>query len=49
MRPAAMIIVAETAPFQRKFVRYCLTDLVAYLAEHPSAGVLMQGTGGIRP
>ncbi|HFE48286.1 MAG TPA: addiction module toxin RelE [Chromatiaceae bacterium] len=23
-------------------------DLVAYLAEHPGAGVMVQGTGGIR-
>jgi len=23
-------------------------DLIAYLAEHPTAGVLIEGTGGIR-
>ena len=47
-----MITVAETAPFQRKIGTLLSdeerTDLVAYLAEHPSAGVLIQGTGGIR-
>ena len=47
-----MITVAETAPFQRKISSLLSSDeradLIAYLAEHPSAGVLMQGTGGIR-
>ena len=47
-----MITVAETAPFQRKISTLLSdkerSDLVDYLAEHPSAGVLMQGTGGIR-
>ena len=47
-----MITVAETAPFQRKITTLLFdeerADLVAYLAAHPSAGVLMQGTGGIR-
>lgn len=47
-----MITVAETAPFQRKISSLLSDeeriDLIAYLAEHPSAGVLMQGTGGIR-
>ena len=47
-----MITVAETVPFQRK-IRNLLSieersDLIAYLAEHPAAGVLIQGTGGIR-
>lgn len=47
-----MITVAETASFQRK-IRTLLSeeeraDLIAYLAEHPSAGALIQGTGGIR-
>ena len=47
-----LITVAETEPFQRK-VRRLLTDnekteLVAYLALHPNAGTLIQGTGGIR-
>lgn len=47
-----MITVAETAPFHRKISTLLSneerTDLITYLAEHPSAGVLMQGTGGIR-
>jgi len=47
-----MITIAETAPFQRKIAGLLSdeerADLVAYLAEHPSAGVLIQGTGGIR-
>lgn len=47
-----MITVAETAPFQRKISSLLSdeerVDLIAYLAEHPSAGVLMQGPGGIR-
>ena len=47
-----MITVAQTAPFQRKISTLLsdeeLADLIAYLAEYPSAGVLMQGTGGIR-
>ena len=47
-----MITIAETAPFQRKIASLLTeeerADLIAYLAEHPSAGVLIQGTGGIR-
>ena len=47
-----MITIAETAPFQRKIAGLLSdeerADLIAYLAEHPSAGVLIQGTGGIR-
>ena len=47
-----MITVAETAPFRRKISTLLSaeerTDLIAYLAEHPNAGVLIQGTGGIR-
>jgi len=47
-----VITVAETEPFQRK-IRTLLTeeeraDLISYLAEHPSACALIQGTGGIR-
>jgi hypothetical protein len=47
-----MITIAETLPFQRK-TSSLLTDeerseLISYLAEHPQAGVLIQGTGGIR-
>lgn len=47
-----MITVAETIAFQRK-IETLLTvqekeDLIYYLAEHPNAGALIQGTGGIR-
>jgi len=46
------ITIAEAEPFQRKVGRL-LTDsekaeLIAYLAMQPNAGVLIQGTGGIR-
>jgi hypothetical protein len=47
-----MITVAETAPFQKKIANLLSidekADLVTYLAEYPSSGVLVQGTGGIR-
>ena len=47
-----MITVAETAPFLRKIASLLSdeerADLIAYLAEHPGAGVLIQGSGGIR-
>lgn len=47
-----MITVAETEPFQRKVGRLLKeeerVELIAYLAMHPKAGVLIQGTGGIR-
>ncbi len=47
-----MITIAETAPFQRKIANLLSdeerADLIAYLSEYPSAGVLIQGTGGIR-
>jgi len=47
-----MITVAETEPFQKKVTKLLSfeekDDLVAYLSEHPSAGDLIQGTGGIR-
>jgi hypothetical protein len=47
-----VITVAETLPFQRKVSRLLSleerSELIAYLAEHPSAGVIIQGTGGIR-
>jgi hypothetical protein len=48
----ALITVAETAAFQRK-VKALLSegekeDLINYLAEHPGAGTVLQGTGGIR-
>lgn len=47
-----MITVAETRMFQRK-VAHLLSesereDLIAYVSEHPNAGVIMEGTGGIR-
>lgn len=47
-----MITVAETSAFQRKVIRLLSEhereDLIAYLSEHPNAGVIMEGTGGIR-
>ena len=47
-----MITIAETAPFQRKIASLLSdeegADLIAYRAEHPNAGVLIQGTGGVR-
>ncbi|ERJ19413.1 Toxin HigB-2 protein [Salinisphaera shabanensis E1L3A] len=47
-----MQTVAETPEFSRK-IRKLIGDsdyqaLIAYLAEHPKAGDLMRGTGGIR-
>ena len=47
-----MITIAETESFQRKINKLLSKDekcdLIAYLSEHPSAGDLIQGTGGIR-
>lgn len=47
-----MIAVAETEPFQSKVAKLLSVQereaLIAYLSEHPSSGVLIQGTGGIR-
>jgi hypothetical protein len=47
-----MITVAETLPFRRKAESLLTPEeregLIDYLAEHPTAGVLIQGTGGIR-
>ena len=47
-----MITVAETTPFQRKSATLLSSKekdgLIGYLAEHPSAGDLIQGTGGVR-
>ncbi|MCU7929132.1 MAG: type II toxin-antitoxin system RelE/ParE family toxin [Candidatus Thiodiazotropha sp. (ex Dulcina madagascariensis)] len=47
-----MITVVETVPFHRKISALLSNeeqaDLITYLAAHPSAGTLMQGTGGIR-
>ncbi len=47
-----MIAIAETEPFQKKAAKLLSSEereeLIAYLAEHPTAGVLIQGSGGIR-
>ena len=47
-----MITVAETESFQKKILKLLSNeernDLIAYLSEHPSAGDVIQGTGGIR-
>ena len=49
---ATVITIAETLPFRRKAETLLSTEeresLIAYLAEHPAAGVIIQGTGGIR-
>jgi len=46
------ITVAETGAFQRKARRLLSenekAELLTYLAMHPNAGVIIQGTGGIR-
>ena len=46
------ITVAETGVFQRKAGRLLSendkAELLTYLAMHPNAGVIIQGTGGIR-
>jgi hypothetical protein len=47
-----MITIAETEPFQKKASKLLSLEereeLVTYLAEYPTAGVLIQGAGGIR-
>jgi hypothetical protein len=47
-----LITVAETEPFQRKVSRLLTEDereeLITYVSAFPKAGVLVQGTGGIR-
>lgn len=47
-----MITIAETGPFQRKSSSLLSVDekkdLIAYLAEHPNAGSIIQGTNGVR-
>jgi len=47
-----MITVAETEPFQKKISKLLSFEekenLISYLSEHPKAGDLIQGTGGIR-
>ncbi|MDH5221550.1 MAG: type II toxin-antitoxin system RelE/ParE family toxin [Betaproteobacteria bacterium] len=48
----ALITVAETPEYLRRAERLLSaaerTEVVAYLAAHPRAGDLMQGTGGVR-
>lgn len=45
-----MITFAETGPFQKKIATLLSSEermeLISYLAEHPSAGVVIQG--GVR-
>jgi hypothetical protein len=47
-----MQTVAEMQEFSRAAARLLredeILDLISYLAEHPSAGVLLAGTGGVR-
>lgn len=47
-----MITVAETASFRRKIGKLLAEaekdDLIAYLAEFPNSGALIEGTGGLR-
>lgn len=47
-----MLTVAETTGYLRKAEKLLSQDerrdLVSYLAEHPKAGDLLEGTGGIR-
>jgi hypothetical protein len=49
---AALITVAETPEYlrcaERRLSAAERADVVAYLAAHPRAGELMQGTGGVR-
>ena len=47
-----MITVAETEAFSKKISKLLPVEekenLISYLSEHPNAGDLIQGTGGIR-
>lgn len=47
-----MITVAETGPFRRKIATLLSEtereELISYISEHPSTGVLTQGAGGLR-
>ena len=47
-----MQTIAEMPEFSRNATRLLREDeihtLISYLAEHPSAGVLLTGTGGVR-
>lgn len=48
----AMLTVVETLLFQRQWPLYWSEDergaFAAYIAEHPSAGAVVPGSGGIR-
>jgi hypothetical protein len=47
-----MITVAETTEYARRARKLLAekerTDLISYLAAHPEAGDVMEGTGGVR-
>ncbi len=47
-----MITIAETPPYIRKAEKLLTlaerTELISYLSVHPKAGVIVEGTGGIR-
>lgn len=47
-----MITIAETPPFSRKAEKLLTsaerTELISYLSTHPKAGIMVEGTGGIR-
>jgi hypothetical protein len=47
-----MITIAETPPYSKKADRLLSTtersELISYLSEHPKAGVLIEGSGGVR-
>ncbi len=47
-----MITVAETEPYRKKAERLLTeserNDLIAYLSEHPTSGVIIQSTNGVR-
>jgi len=49
---STMITIAETGPFQKKVTGLLTADerklLIDYLAQHPKAGDLIKGTGGVR-
>jgi hypothetical protein len=47
-----MITIAETPPYSRKADKLLSTaersELISYLSSHPKAGVLIEGSGGVR-
>ncbi len=47
-----MITIAETKAFQKKVIKLLTLEekeeLISYLSEHPNAGDLIRGSGGIR-